>query len=273
MSTISGLALTETIGGKRYYNIEDNGVHYKLPSVTTILSSMTDDSALKAWRKRVGEAEADRISQFACNRGTCMHQKLEFWFTSDIKNIQERKNVVNEQMQQFVKDEGYTVEELKVGDMLFNKLYICGFFNRVAKIIEMEEPLFSTTNGGWAGRCDCVYENHQGEKILLDFKTAKHPKRRDWITSYLCQLSAYWCAYYQMHNVLLDKAELWIAVEDGSPQLIEVSKEELKSWLKHFLELVKLYHEKYDYLLKPVEKKIEKDKTEMIGKIQVRHLI
>lgn len=274
MSTIEGLSLTETIDNKRYYNIIDkeNNKH-KLPSVTTILGTMTDNSALDAWRKRIGEAEAERISKFGRNRGSIMHQKLEWWFTSDIEDQQKRMESVNEQMRAFVKSEGYTEEELKCGTMLFDKLRICGFFNRVESIIEMEQTLFSLKNGGFAGRVDCIYMNKQGERVLLDFKTARHKKRRDWITSYFMQLSAYFLAYYEMYGIVLDKAELWIAVEDDAPQLIEITKEELKEWLKYFLNYVKLYHEKYGYLLTPVEKKIQKNETTKIGKITVRHLI
>lgn len=274
MATAESLNQTENIQGRRYYNIVDkDGKPYKLPSVTTILGTMTDQSALDSWRKRIGETEADRISEFARNRGTVMHQKLEYWFTSTYNDIIERTHKVDEQLEQFVKEEGYTEDEKRCGEKLFDKLYICGFFNRVDHVIEMENTLFSLQQGGFAGRVDCIYENKEGQKVLLDFKTARHPKKREWITSYFMQLSAYFIAYYEMFGILLDKAELWIAVEDGAPQLIEISQDELKIWLKHFLALVKQYHEKYDYMLAPVEKKIQKDQVDIVGKIKVRHLV
>ena len=250
MATAESLNLTETIDNKRYYNITDNdNIRRKLPSVTTILGAMTDHSALDDWRTRVGEAEADRISTFSANRGTCMHQKLEYWFTSDIPDTTARIAAVNKKMAGFIKENGYTEEELRCGDGLFNSLYICGFFKKVAEIVEMENTLFSLEQGGYAGRVDCVYKDNDGKLVLLDFKTSRRKKKREWISNYFMQLSAYWLAYYQMHGVLLDRAELWIAVENDIPQCIEISREELKFWLRQFLGLVREYHAKYDYLL------------------------
>ena len=43
MATAESLATTETINGKRYYNI---GEGIKYPSVTTILGAMTDKSGI-----------------------------------------------------------------------------------------------------------------------------------------------------------------------------------------------------------------------------------
>ena len=48
----------EMISGVRHYTDGDSPV----PSVTTILSETGDKTALFEWRKRVGDAEANRIS-------------------------------------------------------------------------------------------------------------------------------------------------------------------------------------------------------------------
>ena len=65
--------------------VQDNGMRKyqwgeKLPSVTTILSAVPDQSkqiALARWRERVGEDEAERIKNEAAVRGTIMHRILE----------------------------------------------------------------------------------------------------------------------------------------------------------------------------------------------------
>ena len=44
----------------------------KYPSITTVLSILSED-AIRAWRKRVGEEEANRIGFRASNRGTAVH--------------------------------------------------------------------------------------------------------------------------------------------------------------------------------------------------------
>ena len=53
----------------RLYETPD-GVKY--PSITTVLSILSQD-AIQAWRRRVGEEEANRISQRASTRGTAVH--------------------------------------------------------------------------------------------------------------------------------------------------------------------------------------------------------
>ena len=249
MATKESLELTESIDNKRYYNIEKDGVLYKLPSVTTIIGAMTDHSSLDNWRKNIGEEEANRIMTFSANRGTCMHQKLEYWFTSDIENKKDRLLDVNKKMSAFVQENGYTTDELKCGNELFNSLMWCGFFERVKDVVSMEDTLYSLTCGGYAGRCDFVMKNHADEYVLVDFKTSKRRKRKEWLTGYYLQLGAYFVAYYQIFRIKVHHAELWIAVENDSPQLVYVEEKELVEYAKNFLSLCKQYHQQYDHLL------------------------
>ena len=60
--------------GQRQYTGDDNK---PVPSVTTILGDTGDKTALIAWRKRVGNAEATRISTEAAGLGTKVHNALE----------------------------------------------------------------------------------------------------------------------------------------------------------------------------------------------------
>ena len=52
------LRRVQTAKGRQYVGEDENPV----PSVTTVLDKTGDKTALIAWRKRVGEAEATRIS-------------------------------------------------------------------------------------------------------------------------------------------------------------------------------------------------------------------
>jgi genome maintenance exonuclease 1 len=64
------------IDGKRHYLVGDE----KLPSVTSILKACESEekkASLDAWRQRVGEDEATRITDNAASRGTLMHTILE----------------------------------------------------------------------------------------------------------------------------------------------------------------------------------------------------
>ena len=60
--------------GKRLYACPDGT---KVPSVTTVLDSTKDKTFLIEWRKRVGDAEATRISTESAGLGTLMHKHLE----------------------------------------------------------------------------------------------------------------------------------------------------------------------------------------------------
>ena len=55
----------------RLYSTPDGS----FPSVTTVLSILTED-AIAAWRARVGEEEANKISHKASSRGTKVHSIL-----------------------------------------------------------------------------------------------------------------------------------------------------------------------------------------------------
>jgi len=74
--------IREAIDGERHY---DTG-REKLPSVTTILSgtqAVDKAQSLQAWRDRVGEAAALKITEEAAARGTAMHKILERYIGED----------------------------------------------------------------------------------------------------------------------------------------------------------------------------------------------
>jgi hypothetical protein len=238
MSTTESISQTETINGKRYYIIGEN----KYPSVTTILGSMTDSTGLNAWRLQVGEEEADRISTFSANRGTIMHQMIEYYLGSTKCSNRERLLDAQHKIISFVNREGFTENELEVGRKLFYSFYNNGLFNRINKVISIEETLYSPLMGGYAGRVDNIYENKYMHLLILDFKTSRKKKKKDWIKNYFMQIAAYFLAYWNMHGIKPTGGEIWIAVENDDPQIFEVTWEDIKEYGKEFLSLVKKYH-------------------------------
>lgn len=239
MATSDSLQQTETINGKRYYLIGE----HKYPSVTTVLGSMTDSSGLDVWRKRVGEEEADRISKFSANRGTIMHQMIEYYLGSDLEGNRERLLEAQQKISEFVKEEGFTEEELEVGRRLFYSFYNNGLFNKISRVVSIEETLYSHQMGGYAGRVDNIYENTFSHLLILDFKTSRKQKKKEWIKNYFMQIAAYFLAYWEMHGTKPQGGEIWIAVENDEPQVFEVTWEDIKVYGKEFLSLVKKYHE------------------------------
>lgn len=243
MATAESLATTETINGKRYYNI---GEGKKYPSVTTILGAMTDKSGLDKWRKRVGDKEADRISKFSANRGTVMHQLNEYFLGSTKDSPKERLLEAQKLIIPFAEENGFTEDEVTVGRKLFFNFYNNDCFNRIAKVVSIEDTLFSPVMGGYAGRVDIIYENDKAHLIILDFKSSKKPKREDWIENYKLQIAAYALAYWEMTGTKPKGGEIWISNEtDAFPQIFEMSFKDITFYGKKFLSLVKAFHEKY----------------------------
>ena len=238
MATKESLLQTETINGKRYYVIGE----HKYPSVTTILGSMTDSSGLDKWRKNIGEAEADKISKFSANRGTIMHQMIEYYLGSEKETQKERLREAQEKIITFVEAEGFTEDELEVGRKLFYSFYNNDLFSKIGKVISIEETLYSHQMGGYAGRVDNIYENVLSRLLILDFKTSRKRKKKEWIENYFMQIAAYFLAYWEMTGKKPDGGEIWIGVENDEPQVFELTWDDIQEYGKKFLSLVKEYH-------------------------------
>lgn len=238
MATKQSLSQTQTINGKRYYVVGEN----KYPSVTTILGSMTDSSGLDKWRKQIGEAEADKISKFSANRGTIMHQMIEYYLGSEKETQKERLREAQEKIITFANEEGYSADELEVGRKLFYSFYNNDLFSKISKVISIEETLYSHQMGGYAGRVDNIYENTFSHLLILDFKTSRKPKKKEWIKNYFMQIAAYFLAYWEMTGKKPHGGEIWIGVENDEPQVFEVTWEDIQEYGKEFLSLVKEYH-------------------------------
>jgi genome maintenance exonuclease 1 len=243
MATQQSLATTESINGKRYYNI---GGNIKYPSVTTIIGAMTDKSGLDAWRKRIGDEAADAISKFSANRGTIMHQLNEYFLGSTKETTKERLIEAQTLIGPFVEENGFTEKEATVGRKLFFNFYNNKCFDRVTSVVAIEDTLFSPQMGGYAGRVDIIYENQKGHLMILDFKSSRKPKREDWIENYKMQIAAYSLAYWEMNKRKPNGGEIWISnEEDGFPQIFEMSFSDITYYGKKFLTLVKEFHNMY----------------------------
>lgn len=68
-----------TAEGRKY--VGDDNV--PVPSVTTVLDKTSDKTALIAWRKRVGDTEANRVSKESAGLGTKVHNALEKYILSE----------------------------------------------------------------------------------------------------------------------------------------------------------------------------------------------
>jgi hypothetical protein len=232
------------VNGRRHYQIQDGGGHtHTFPSVTTILSHTSDKSGLAAWRKRVGEAEADRISSLSMNRGTVMHRLIELYKLIDGSNDERLGELkvlakTDEEITQF------DIEVIDAGWVMFMKFWDNHelFFDRVAEVLESETFLWSSI--GYAGTVDNISKMTDGSILVIDYKNSRRPKRESWIQDYYLQLASYYVAYYQRSRNIPDGCEIWIANEnDDIPQIFRLSKSDMKYYFEEFRKRLNKYNE------------------------------
>ena len=172
----------ETPSGKRY------------PSITTVLSLLSRDSIM-AWRKRVGEEEANRMSTQAGTRGTAVHKLAEDYVNND-----------PEWSKKAMPANLFTFNTIKpLLDKHLNNVWI------------QEAPLYSDRLE-IAGRVDCIAE-WDGELAIIDYKTSRRPKKLENIQNYLIQESVYAACFYELTGVPIRKIVTLIAVDDSEPQV------------------------------------------------------
>ena len=196
MATAESLATTETINGKRYYNI---GEGKKYPSVTTILGAMTDKSGIDKWRKRIGEEKADQITRAATSRGNKVHKLAELYLRNELFS------------QSTLFDEPKT-NNYKMFEVLSSVLD-----NKVGVVRAIEAPLYSDVLRV-GGRVDLVAE-WDNELAVIDFKTSSKPKKEHWIDNYFMQSSAYAFMFEELTKISINKIVIAIALENLGTQI------------------------------------------------------
>ena len=154
-----------TIDGVRYYDVPNGD---KLVSITSVISWINREIFLE-WRKKVGTAEADKVTKAATSRGTDMHTLVEHYLKNeDLPTVQ------------------------PLSDYLFK--IAKPTLQKINNIHALETSLYSNQLGV-AGTVDCIAE-YEGELAVIDFKTSKKPKPREWIDHYFVQCAAYACMLY-----------------------------------------------------------------------------
>jgi len=200
---------TETVDGKRYY-VAPSG--QRLPSVTTVVGAMKKKEIM-AWRRKVGEAEANRISKLATGRGNRVHSLAEKYLMNE--SIEWKKEMPDaiEMFQSIVPE-----------------------FSKINNIHYMEQSLWSEKIG-LAGRVDLIAE-WEGKLSVIDFKTSKRLKTEDKIQDYFAQCVAYAMMYEERVGAPIDQIVVLMAVENEQP-LIFVK--ETKDYVDTLYEHIEFY--------------------------------
>jgi len=172
--------------GRTY--VTPDGVRY--PSITTVLGILSE-AGIAAWRKRVGEEEANRVGGRASARGTLVHSIVE-------------KYLLNESTTDYLPHIRQSLENLRpILD------------SRIGTIYGLEVPLYSSYLGV-AGRCDCVAE-FDGVPSIVDFKTSRKPKKKEWISNYFAQMAGYAVMWEERTGMPITNTVIIMDVDDNEP--------------------------------------------------------
>lgn len=203
---------TASDGSRKYFT--ESGAAY--PSVTTVLGYQTRDSIMQ-WRKRVGEEEANKISRQASTRGTKIHLLCE----------------------NYLDNEDVDTSKLSMLDKIMWQSFQ-PILNRIDNIHAQEIALYSD-HLRLAGRVDCIAE-FDGRLSIIDFKTSRKPKKKEWITNYFAQAAAYSIMYEERTGTPINRSVILIAVEDEEPQVFIDRRDNYVHHLLHARDLYECDH-------------------------------
>ena len=91
--------------------------------------------------------------------------------------------------------------------------------NNIDNIHAQEQALFSYELG-IAGSVDCIAE-YKGELAVIDFKTSKKPKPKEWVDHHFVQCAAYACMLFEMTGIMVKKFVIIMSCEDGEVKVYE----------------------------------------------------
>ena len=199
------------INNKRFYVTPEGN---KYPSITTV-TGLRELEGIKLWRARVGEVEANRISNESTTRGTILHNMVE-------------KHLQNE----IIHEDNYAYEPMKLFKIIKPELA------KINNIYVQEAALYSDKLK-IAGRVDCVAE-FNNKLSIIDFKTSRKEKRKEWITKYFLQSTAYAEMWTERTKIPIDQIVIIMTTMDGQLQLF---REEKDNWIELLKEEIKYFNE------------------------------
>tara|TARA_B100000925_G_scaffold287491_1_gene266852 strand:+ start:156 stop:830 length:675 start_codon:yes stop_codon:yes gene_type:complete len=183
--------VTDTTAERRLYLAPDGS---KFPSVTTVLGILSED-AIRAWRLRVGEEEANKVGHRASNRGSAVHSIIEGYLK-------------NEDTKDYLPHVKQSLQNLRP------------ILDRsIGRIFGLETALFSR-HLGLAGRCDCIAE-WNGVPSIIDFKTSRRIKKKENISGYFAQASAYAIMFEERTGMAIPNTVIVMDVDDEQPLIFE----------------------------------------------------
>ena len=208
----------QTKKGRQY----TDGTGEPVPSVTTILSDTGDKTALIAWRKRVGDAEATRISTESAGLGTKVHNSLE----------------------KFILQEDYEIKGNNHISIMARNMVDEMIAKGLSKVDELYGVVVGLiAQGLYAGTADGI-GLHEGEEAIIDFKTAKKIKKREWIEDYFLQGCAYALAHNEMFESQIKKVVILMVDREGKFAEFTIKDDEFTEYCNKWSDRLTDYYSK-----------------------------
>lgn len=215
----------------RYYQTTEGK---KFPSVTSVLS-LNETQELKEWKNKVGEKEAQKISNAATYRGSKLHEMCELYLKNELKN---------------------NIDKFSMFDIMgFKRIH--KLVNYIDKVHIIEGKLFSHELR-CAGTIDAfgfinnnVHDNSSDGNIYgfstIDFKTSKYKKTESQIENYFMQTAIYSKMLNELYGVMPKYVVIMIDNEFDEPSLFKRKLSDTKYYYQKFLSLRKEFFNVYGF--------------------------
>jgi genome maintenance exonuclease 1 len=202
-----------TINNLRHYT---DGTFDPVPSVTTILSTMSKSNGLTEWISRVGEETATTIKNESAKVGEVMHQNIENFLHDNLSSV--TGNLLEKILSRLI------ISDLKVN-----------------------------LNETWGIECNLYYPDlyagtadligvYKGKPTVIDFKNSRSDKKEEWIDSYFMQAAAYSIAHNYLFGTNIESCVILMATWNGSLKVFEKTNEDFEHYKNLWLELVSEYY-------------------------------
>ena len=207
----------------RYYRDSQENL---VPSVTSILSATGDKSGIDAWKRRVGAKAAKAVVDEATTIGTAVHLAIE--------NYLYGKEWVH-----------FTDDKIGLLSQQIAKRFIDDCLNDIDEVWGLESGL--VVDGLYAGTADCI-GMFRGKPTIIDFKTAKKIKRKDWIEDYFLQGAAYANAHNVMHGTQIKSIAILMVDRDLLFKEFFISDAEFDSYTDKWKKRIIGYYKVHEVL-------------------------
>lgn len=199
----------------RFY-VTPDGSEY--PSVTTIISKMSDKSWLDDWINKVGEKEANRVTKRSSTRGTAVHRLCEQYILN--RDIDLKR-------------------EMPINKKLFLQLKSL-LTENVSDIRASEAGLYSDRLKA-AGTVDLI-GSFRNKPSVIDFKTSTNNKLEEDIEGYFIQTAIYSYMLWERTGIVCKYLVILIAIENENKPQMFIDK--VSNWVDRSVNMVEGYYGK-----------------------------